>query len=568
MKGTRKLAGLLLVALAPFVAAVTGAPPAGSDPVVAARAAELANKLRCLVCQNQSIADSNAGLAVDLRREIREQIAAGRTDDEILDFMVSRYGDFVLYRPPFRAHHPRTLERSGRPRARRPLDPRANVAYASPRRRAAADRGRAQAGRTTARRRRERPAVTAFVAVAAAMIAVAVAWVLRPLLSGRAATSPDRETASLAVLRDQLAELETDLARGILAPERYEQARQELERRVLDEVDLEAPARAAAPATVNAWTAAILGATIPIAAIVLYVILGTPSAHLAKAPGAGPRHDVDAGQLEAMVARLAAQVEGSPEDAKGWTLLARSYSVMGRYPEAVRAYERAAALVPRDADLLADFADTLAVTQGRNLQGKPLELVQRALEIDPEHWKALALAGTAAFDRKDYGRAIAYWERLERVAPAGSEIGRSVGESIAEARALAGAKRAAPGSPQVASAPAGAKVTGKVTLAEALAVNAAPTDTVFIFARAASGPPMPLAVLRKQVKDLPLDFMLDDSMAMAPDLKLSRFSEVIVVARISRSGSATPQSGDVQGFSEAVKIGATGVSVVIDTALP
>jgi cytochrome c-type biogenesis protein CcmH len=410
--------------------------------------------------------------------------------------------------------------------------------------------------------------VTAFVAVAAAMIAVAVAWVLRPLLSGRAATSPDRETASLAVLRDQLAELETDLARGILAPERYEQARQELERRVLDEVDREAPARAAAPATVNAWTAAILGATIPIAAIVLYVLLGTPSAHLAKAPGAGPGHDVDAGQLEAMVARLAAQVEGSPEDAKGWTLLARSYSVMGRYPEAVRAYERAAALVPRDADLLADFADTLAVTQGRNLQGKPLELVHRALEIDPEHWKALALAGTAAFDRKDYGRAIAYWERLERVAPAGSEIGRSVGESIAEARALAGAKRAAPGSPQVASAPAGAKVTGKVTLAEALAVNAAPTDTVFIFARAATGPPMPLAVLRKQVKDLPLDFMLDDSMAMAPDLKLSRFSEVIVVARISRSGSATPQSGDVQGFSEAVKIGVTGVSVVIDTALP
>jgi len=410
--------------------------------------------------------------------------------------------------------------------------------------------------------------VTAFLVVAAAMLAVAVAWVLVPLLARRERTSPDPEVANLALLRDQLAELAGDLARGTLTQERYEQAKRELERRVLDEVKPSEPAGTAAPPAASAWTAAILGAAIPVAAVALYVTVGTPGALLAQAPGAsGPQHEVTPEQLEAMVAKLAAHVEKNPGDAQGWTLLARSYYVMRRYPEAVRAYERAAALVQRDADLLADYADALAVTQGRSLQGKPLELVQRALEIDPEHWKALALAGTAAFERKDYGRAIAYWERLKRVVPGDTEIGRSVDASIAEARELAGAKPAAAGGPKAAAA-ASTKIAGQVSLAPALAAKAAPTDTVFIFARAATGPPMPLAVLRKQVKDLPLEFTLDDSMAMAPNLKLSGFSEVVVGARISRSGNATPQSGDLQGLSSPVKVGATGLAIVIDTALP
>ncbi len=411
--------------------------------------------------------------------------------------------------------------------------------------------------------------MTAFLAVAVVMVAVAAAWVLVPLLRRRRQASPAPEATNLAVLRDQLAELDADLARGTLTGDRYDQAKRELERRVLDEVKPSEPAGTAAPPAASAWTAAILGAAIPVAAVALYVTVGSPGALLAQAPGAsGPQHEVTPEQLEAMVAKLAAHVEKNPGDAQGWTLLARSYYVMSRYPDAVRAYERAAALIPRDADLLADYADALAVTQGRSLQGEPLELVQRALEIDPEHWKALALAGTAAFERKDYGRAIAYWERLKRVVPGDTEIGRSVDASIAEARELAGATTAAAKAPKTGAAAAGAKVAGRVSLAPALAAKAAPTDTVFIFARAASGPPMPLAVLRRQVKDLPLEFALDDSMAMAPNLKLSGFAEVIVGARISRAGNATPQSGDLQGVSRPVKVGAAGVAVVIDTALP
>jgi cytochrome c-type biogenesis protein CcmH len=413
--------------------------------------------------------------------------------------------------------------------------------------------------------------VTAFLAVAVAMVAVAVAWVLVPLLRQRRPASPDPEATNLAVLRDQLAELDADLARGTLTGERHAEAKLELERRVLDEVEQAAPPAGGPPAASSAWAAAILGAAIPVAAIALYFAVGAPGLLLSAAPGAsGPQHEVTADQLEAMVAKLAAHVEKNPDDAKGWSLLARSYYVMARYPEAVRAYERAVALVPRDANLLADYADALGMTHGRNLQGKPLELVEQALAIDPDHWKALALAGTAAFERKDYRGAIAYWERLKRVVPADSQIGQSVDASIAEARALGGPAVAAAKAPKAAaaSAAAGARVAGKVSLAPALAAKAAPTDTVFVFARAASGPPMPLAVLRKQVKDLPLEFALDDSMAMAPNLKLSGFAEVIVGARISRSGSATPASGDLQGLSKPIKVGATGVAVLIDTALP
>ena len=406
--------------------------------------------------------------------------------------------------------------------------------------------------------------MTAFLVVAAAMVAGAVAWVLVPLLGRRKSTGPDPEATNLAVLRDQLAELDADLARGTLPRERYDQARLELERRVLDEVQAEAPAGGAPPGA-NAWTAAVLGALIPVAAVVLYLTVGTPAA-LAPQTASGERHQMTLADLEAMVAKLAGHLESNPDDAQGWMLLARSYYVMNRYPEAVRAYERASELVPGDADLLADYADALGMTQGRSLQGKPLELAERALAIDPNQWKALALAGTAAFDRKDFGKAIAYWERLKQVVPADSEMGRSVDASLAEARDAAGAKGAVVRAPAAASG--GAKVSGKVSVAPALAAKAAPTDVVFIFARAASGPPMPLAVLRKQVKDLPVEFALDDSMAMAPSAKLSRFSEVVVGARISRSGSATPQSGDLQGLSRPVKVGASGVAVVIDTAVP
>ncbi len=301
------------------------------------------------------------------------------------------------------------------------------------------------------------------------------------------------------------------------------------------------------------------------------------------APGTRSRRP----QVEAMAAQLAAKLEKEPGNAEGWVMLARTYYALNRHAEASAAFDKAVALVPDDAGLLADYADALGAAQG-GLRGKALELVDRALKADPTHWKALALAGTAAFDRKDYKQAVAYWEKMKATVPPGSPIAGSIDGSIAEARELGGlAPSAAAAPPPVAAAaprtgatkvaadppPAsaalpGASLAGTVSLAPALAAKVSPTDTVFIFARAAEGPKMPLAILRKQVKDLPATFTLDDSMAMAPNFALSNFTSIVVGARISKSGNAAPQTGDFEGLSPAVKVGATGLAVVIDRTLP
>ena len=408
----------------------------------------------------------------------------------------------------------------------------------------------------------------AFAAIAAAMVVAAVAWVLVPLLRHRTEPELDRSASNAAILRDQLRELDADLARGAISAEHHAQAQRELERRVLEEVPGE-PRRATRPEHGTPWVAALFAAVLPVAAVLLYLAVGNPAAlsPQAAAPAGGPAHDFTPERVEKMVSDLAARLANEPDSLEGWVVLARSYHVLKRFAAAAEAYERAVKLAPDEPDLLADYADALASAQGGDLGGKPIALVKRALEIDPTHWKALALAGTEAFNRRDFAAAVAYWEKLRVHAPPGSQIAQSIDASIAEARSLGGI---APGAPAVAAAPAagGGRVTGTVALGAALRERASPTDTVFVFARAADGPRAPLAILRRQVKDLPFEFALDDSMAMAPDLRLSKFPEVVVGARVSRSGSATPQSGDLEGFSRPVKVGATGVAVVIDAARP
>ena len=437
----------------------------------------------------------------------------------------------------------------------------------------------------------------AFVLIAAVMIAIAVACVLVPLLRGARPAGVAPDTSNVEVLRDQLAELDADLASGAMPRERYEEARRELEQRVLE--DSKAAATGSAPPTQSAaWTAAILAGTIPVVALVLYVALGNfdafapGGARIARDPGG--EHEVTREQIDAMAAKLAERLSREPDNAEGWAMLARTYYALNRYSDAVPAFERATTLIPNDAGLLADYADAVGAAEG-GLHGKAQALIDRALAVDPTHWKALALAGTAAFERKEYKRAADYWEKTKATIPPDSPIASSIDSSIAEARQLgglaptegsgptqtaavapragtakAGAAPPAPSSSSstAVSAPTNASIAGTVSLAPALAAKVAPTDTVFIFARATDGPKMPLAILRKQVKDLPAAFTLDDSMAMAPNFALSKFPSVVVGARVSKSGNAAPQAGDLEGFSPAVKVGATGLSVVIDRALP
>ena len=385
--------------------------------------------------------------------------------------------------------------------------------------------------------------MTLFWLAGAALTALALCLTLRPFLWKRNRDAVSRRDANVSIYRDQLRELDADLKSGLLAPADYERSRRELEKRVLEDAAHEGAA--AAPAGRRfAWG---IAAVVPLAAIVLYLAVGTPGA---LSPQADP-HMATAQQLEGMVERLAAKLRENPDDVDGWKLLGRSYAVLGRYPESADAYAKAAVRAPRDAQLLADFADVLAMARGQSLQGEPEKLVQRALELDPNNLKALALSGTAAYGRKDYARAAAQWERMLALVPADSEDARVIRENVQEARALAG-------KPQL---------RGKVALSAEVSKQAAPDDTVFIFARALEGPPMPLAVQRAKVRELPVAFALDDSMAMAPGLNLSAHPRVVIVARISRSGAPTAQPGDLQGSSGPVANDAQGVSVTIDSVV-
>ena len=437
--------------------------------------------------------------------------------------------------------------------------------------------------------------MTAFLVVVVVMVAAALAWVLVPLLRPAGGKPLARETTNVAILRDQLAELDGDLAAGTTTRDQYDEARRELEHRVLEESKALASTRSV-PSPSAAWTAAIVGSAIPLVALVLYATIGNIEALLPGAKrdvaGGGSSHEVTRAQVEEMASRLAAKLEKDPDNADGWVMLARTYYALQRNDDAVKAFDRATRLRPDDAGLLADYADALASTQG-GIAGEPLALVERALKADPTQWKALALAGTAAFGRKDYAQAVAYWEKMKATVPPGSPIAASIDSSIAEARALSGASSAsasalaasnaagkagsAPGATETpakaaavpkAAVTSAAAVAGTVKLAPSLEGRVSPTDTVYIFARAVDGPRMPLAILKKQVKDLPVAFTLDDSMAMAPNLALSNFPSVVVGARVSKSGNAAPQSGDLEGISSAVKIGATGLAVVIDRTLP
>jgi cytochrome c-type biogenesis protein CcmH len=254
-------------------------------------------------------------------------------------------------------------------------------------------------------------------------------------------------------------------------------------------------------------------------------------------------------------------------------MLARSYSVLGRHADALKAYEKASNLRKDDPTLLADYADSLAVNNNSNLEGEPMKLVDRALHLDPKSLKALYLAGTYAFNKKDYTSAITFWEKLVQVGPPGNVFANQVEPAIVEARNLAGLPPAAKpldAAPKAGAAPAAAAnatVSGTVTLSAALAKQAQPEDTVFVFARAAEGSRMPLAIMRKQVKDLPITFTLNDSMAMSPATALSTASKVIVGARVSKSGNAMPQPGDLSGQSAPVSVGASGLTIDIKEAV-
>jgi cytochrome c-type biogenesis protein CcmH len=335
------------------------------------------------------------------------------------------------------------------------------------------------------------------------------------------------------------------------------------------EADLSASASLPVAEGKRPWAAALAAAlAIPLLAFGVYLAIGTPASADPRVASTG---SMDQKNVEELVVRLGEKVRERPDDAKGWALLARSTAALGRYEESAKAYEHLVKLIPADAQVLADYADVLGMAHGQSLAGQPLELVKKALEIDPANRKALALAATAMMEQRKLPESISYWERLAALLPAGSDDAKEVGEVLAELRARAGPS-ARPSVAAVTKAPLaaapGKSVSGVVTASPAVASKISSTDTIFVFARAEGGPRAPLAVMRGTARELPLRFALDDTMAMSPQWSLSHAGDVRIEARVSKSGNAAPQPGDVFGTSAVVKPGAKDVRVVLDKVLP
>ncbi|HEV7578426.1 MAG TPA: hypothetical protein VGO85_20525 [Caldimonas sp.] len=278
-------------------------------------------------------------------------------------------------------------------------------------------------------------------------------------------------------------------------------------------------------------------------------------------------------QLQRMIQEADERTRKAPGDAAAWAMLAHSYDMLGKFAESSKAYATLARLLPNDAQVLADYADALAVANGRTLAGEPAELVTKALRIDPKNVKALALSGTAAYERADYPQAIDFWERALAAGPdpafreqiqSSIVAARSASRGEADRTVDAGVSRAAHAERSTADP---AVVSGRVTLADDLLAKAPADATVYVFARPADGSRMPVALLRKRVRDLPFEFNLDDSNAMVPDVRLSTVQTVIIGARISRRGDVMPQPGDMQGWSAPVPVGTRGIRLEISEVL-
>lgn len=403
-----------------------------------------------------------------------------------------------------------------------------------------------------------------FILLAVVMLIIAVFFIIRPLFGNARTSDISENDVNLALYREKLTELETELANNFINQEQFDASKADLEQQLLQDI----PEQQDETLQTGSHKLSLLSImiSIPAVAIGLYLYLGNPEAidPLRSAPtpaahGTGPANT--APDIGSMVAKLEQRLQQKPDDARGWLMLARSYVHLKQFNKASKAYAEVIKRAPDHVQTLTDYADVIAVTQNGKLDGKPIQLLHKALTLEPNNPKALWLAGTHYFQQAQYNRAIQLWERLQNFLTPGSKDADMVQRIITEAKSrLTGKATTVPAPAKQPSTPAQSisnsrvKITGSVSLDKSLQSKVSPDDTVFIYARAASGPRMPLAVVRKKVKDLPLEFTLDDSMAMMPQMKLSNFSKVVVSARISKSGNAITQKGDLSSNIEQVTL--------------
>lgn len=399
---------------------------------------------------------------------------------------------------------------------------------------------------------------------AVAMVIIALIFLLRPFFLDMKQDEIERSALNVNITKERLAELEAELAQGTISQSEYEQTREELEQALLFDVEQEQDSSDAKKINVSAYnryTRYGLLLIIPVFAVSSYFYLGQPElingakkqtttaeGHTSGANGK------DLPTVEEMVEKLAVKLKENPNNAEGWFMLARSYMSMKRYKEAVKALEKTNTLVPNDPTVMLRYADALTMLSGGRITGKPFDLIKRAVAIKPDDPTGLWLIGMGYEEQGEYKKAISYWSLLLPLLKDNKSIDR-VNNLIRAAKNKAGISIADNSAQPIVTTKnkAMTSLKVKVSLDKSMLKNVSMDDVVFIFAKAINGPPMPLAVARKKVKDLPVEVTLDDTMAMIPSMKLSSFIKVKVSARVSKSGQPRAQPGDVESESKIVE---------------
>ena len=398
--------------------------------------------------------------------------------------------------------------------------------------------------------------MTWFVIIALLLVGLSTCYLAYQVLPQTIAKRQSTNTATqsldssnLDLLRDALSTLEKELAQGIIDEAQYQASKTDIERRAL--IEHQQATNKNSNNVLTSKLAISIALLLPIGILAIYLWVGTPKALLQGDQIANGQPTP--AQIEAMVDKLAARMKENPTDVQGWLMLGRSYAALNRLPAAKDAFAKAIALDPKNADAMADLADLIAYMQ-QSAEGEPKKLIEQALAIDPKNVKALALAGSTAYENKNYLKAIDYWQRALKLTDPQSEFANGLSLSISNAQEKAGIKK-----PSL-----GASISGSLQISPALASQVKPDDTVFIYARAIDGPRMPVAILKIKASQLPYNFVLDDKLAMAPELSISKFKAVTIIARVSKSGEATPKPGDPTAQLDQVTIGSKNIKLIID----
>ena len=406
-----------------------------------------------------------------------------------------------------------------------------------------------------------------FVIIAlgiALCVALVFLWVL--LRERKPVTQASQAKANAKVYRDQILDLDREHDSGHISDQEWQQSRDELSLRLLEDTSAvdDPAAKAEKPAI---WTAVVLAVALPLGSMGLYMWVGQPEAlnpMAAKTPD-----QVDPKDLAKMAQTLAEKLQAKPDNLQGWVMLGRTYRTLENFDAALKAYDSALKLSADD-DLKLERIEIIAMQRQGQFEGEPWNVIREVLQRDPQHFGALLTAGSASYAEGKFADALRYWEQARKPLDANNPDLEGLENAIAAVRDRLGMPpaKSSPASSSTSAATSGLNVTGQVNLSASLKSKASPNDVVFIYATPANGDRMPLAIFKTTVSQLPLNFTLDDSSAMTPDRKLSAAGEVMVKVRVSKSGNAMPQSGDLSGSLGPVKVGAKGLKLEIKDQIP